>query len=798
MKQAMESKQEHNRDSICTTGSRDDSNSIENGEVNHSSSRHQNYNNARICGWCTSKCGYCHGDRGYLVNDLQQQQGDDDHEGGEAIEECEKEDGAEIRSGTSRKETKRKNSSKAFGLWFDSLSCQDYWLLINLGWRRSGKYLYLPDNFHTCCPSIPIRLDVTKFTMDKHQRRVLRTMSSILQRPQQLPKGTSTAESNSNSDRKSSNPTTKKKFRVGDAGLSAATTTTSDTCCRTTPSVTTIPESLLRALQSMIQNCVTQSLQGPTNNKSNGKAYDDFISAILPELNQLCTLKVRPDGRKNQRSREQPSVVTMVTSVCIAIAGRSRGLLSAFPLAEETVSRYTQLYATSKDLIVHSAAYNTTNMLQAIALPTGHINIILSKDSFTATATVTYPSISSALEETPPATNKDPESESRHQRNTNPTKPTVKVSSEVDSSTESSQTIGKRTASSSPTPSISGITLEGTEDYLATILGISPCRNHTLSVTSIPSQISLEQPEVHRLYAKYQHAIHGDEDPYCVISGSNASDSNVAIPKKLDKARKSFERFLVDSPLPSVVDDYNERDTNHLFRTDDDGYDIFIPCGSYHQQYRIDGTLIAVGVVDILPHGLSSVYSFYDPALSSSSAGLSLNLGKFTALREIQWVQRAAAYRSSQFQYYYLGFYIHSCQKMKYKAEYKPSDLLCPTTKKWVDFELAKPLLEVSSPKDCCTLAVENHKYEQDAEITPTSSILEGDTTTTATSNSADQNIVNDILIAIGQSNDSADYSHHITVSMLNSYGRKIVVPLIQDFVSAVGPTVSRRCIIRF
>jgi len=798
----MESKQEHNSDSICTTGSRDDSNSIENGEVDHSSSRRQHYNNARICGWCTSKCGYCHGDRGYLVNDLQQQQqqGGDDHEGGDAEVECQKEDENEIRSGTGRKETKRNNSSKAFGLWFDSLSCQDYWLLINLGWRRSGKYLYLPDNFHTCCPSIPIRLDVTKFTMDKHQRRVLRTMSSILQRPQQLQQGTSTTESNNNSSRKGSNATTKKKFRLGDAGLSAATTTTSDTRCRTTPSVTTVPESLLRALQSLIQNCITQSLlQGPTNNKTNRKAYDDFISAIVPELTQLCTLKVRPDGRKNQRSREQPSVVTLVTSVCIAIAGQSRGFLSAFPLAEETVSRCTQLYATSKDLFVHSAAYNTTNnMLQAIALPTGHINIILPKDSFMATATATYPSISSAVEETPPATNKDPESESRHQRNTNPTKPTVEVALEVDSSTEPSQTAGKRTASSSPTPSIGGITVVGTEDYLATILGISPCQAHTLTVTSIPSQISLEQPEVHRLYAKYQHAIHGDDDPYCVISGSNAMDANVAIPKKLDKARKSFERFLVESPLPSVVDDYNERDTNHLFRTDDDGYDIFIPCGSYHQQYRIDGTLIAVGVVDILPHGLSSVYSFYDPTLSSSSAGLSLNLGKFTALREIQWVQRAAAYRSSQFQYYYLGFYIHSCQKMKYKAEYKPSDLLCPTTKKWVDFEVAKPLLENSSPKDCCTLAVENHKYEPDSEITPTSCILEDDTTTTATSNGSDQNIVNDILIAIGQSNDSTDYSHHITVSMLNSYGQKIIVPLIQDFVSAVGPTVSRRCIIRF
>lgn len=30
--------------------------------------------------------------------------------------------------------------------------------------------------------------------------------------------------------------------------------------------------------------------------------------------------------------------------------------------------------------------------------------------------------------------------------------------------------------------------------------------------------------------------------------------------------------------------------------------------GSYHQCYRIDGKLVAVGVLDLLPHAVSSVY----------------------------------------------------------------------------------------------------------------------------------------------------------------------------------------------
>jgi len=35
--------------------------------------------------------------------------------------------------------------------------------------------------------------------------------------------------------------------------------------------------------------------------------------------------------------------------------------------------------------------------------------------------------------------------------------------------------------------------------------------------------------------------------------------------------------------------------------------------GSFHQQYWLDDKLIAVGVIDILPKCVSSVYLFYDP-----------------------------------------------------------------------------------------------------------------------------------------------------------------------------------------
>jgi hypothetical protein len=66
-----------------------------------------------------------------------------------------------------------------------------------------------------------------------------------------------------------------------------------------------------------------------------------------------------------------------------------------------------------------------------------------------------------------------------------------------------------------------------------------------------------------------------------------------------------------------------------------------------------------------------------------------------TALWEIQWVKRASAFRPN-LRYYYLGFYIHSCPKMKYKGDYEPSDLLCPETYEWVPLASCRALLDAT------------------------------------------------------------------------------------------------------
>jgi arginine-tRNA-protein transferase len=157
-----------------------------------------------------------------------------------------------------------------------------------------------------------------------------------------------------------------------------------------------------------------------------------------------------------------------------------------------------------------------------------------------------------------------------------------------------------------------------------------------------------------------------------------------------------FYEFLVDNPFPPTMDVHMENATTTAAATSSSTTTTTpTTTGTYHQQYRINGVLIAVGVVDLLPQGFSSVYVFYDPDFSHTVAPL----GKYTSLYEIEWTTQHGL------PYYYLGYYVHSCIKMKYKADYKPSELLCPQTAVWVSADEAKRIIDQDSPeRHCCVL----------------------------------------------------------------------------------------------
>lgn len=136
------------------------------------------------------------------------------------------------------------------------------------------------------------------------------------------------------------------------------------------------------------------------------------------------------------------------------------------------------------------------------------------------------------------------------------------------------------------------------------------------------------------LFDNYQRHVHHEDDD--------------------DISRAGFKRFLCSSPL-------------HRHTTPTTGQKL----GSYHQCYRLDGRLIAMGVLDLLPHGVSGVYFLYHSDFEKWS------FGKLSALRE------TALALEGGYGHYYMGYYIHSCKKMRYKGDYHPQYVLDLHSLEW-------------------------------------------------------------------------------------------------------------------
>lgn len=79
---------------------------------------------------------------------------------------------------------------------------------------------------------------------------------------------------------------------------------------------------------------------------------------------------------------------------------------------------------------------------------------------------------------------------------------------------------------------------------------------------------------------------------------------------------------------------------------------------------RQDRRLVASAVTDVLDHGLAAVYTYFDPAMSDRS------LGVFAILKQI------AECRRRGLPYLYLGYWIEESEKMRYKADFRPAEIL--------------------------------------------------------------------------------------------------------------------------
>jgi len=156
---------------------------------------------------------------------------------------------------------------------------------------------------------------------------------------------------------------------------------------------------------------------------------------------------------------------------------------------------------------------------------------------------------------------------------------------------------------------------------------------------------------------------------------------SVRIPLASFYASKSQKRVLnrnkdlqINLELPSCSDEIYDLYSNYINQRHSDG-DMYPPslkqfesflCKSHSSIntrfvcFRLEGKLLAVAVIDLQPKGVSAIYTFFDPAYEIRS------LGRLAVLWQIRWAQ------SQALDFVYLGYWIKDCQKMAYKAEYRP------------------------------------------------------------------------------------------------------------------------------
>jgi arginine-tRNA-protein transferase len=120
---------------------------------------------------------------------------------------------------------------------------------------------------------------------------------------------------------------------------------------------------------------------------------------------------------------------------------------------------------------------------------------------------------------------------------------------------------------------------------------------------------------------------------------------------------------------PEKTELYRRYQTARHDKDDPSGPEDFLyvsPVESREIEFRLGDELVAVAIVDVVPAGLSAVYTYFSPEYPSRG------LGTYAVLREIEYCRQHGK------RLLYLGYYVRDCRKMNYKNRFVPHEILGP------------------------------------------------------------------------------------------------------------------------
>ena len=467
----------------------------------------------------------------------------------------------------------KEGSSYSFGMIVDSYPVDIYERMMKDGWRRCGKYVYIPNLEKSCCKLYTHRLSVEDFQINKEQKKVMKRFRKYLSGEYEQ-----NLEKNKKKDDKKVDIKEEKKEGIGG-------------------------DKILEKIEKILTDYIKQ------------EKYLDIISKYVNSIDKNILLQklAQTHARKNTNKKFKfdysIDFIFIIRKIIESTVEKNKIQFNAYDNLQTDLFNHFKTF------------YSSENEILELSTKTGHINIIDKSKINTANIKI----------------EKEIKNEIKIEKNK---KENIKPK-KIKEDKKEKKLEQKEKYTFDYFPEI----VNEPEIYL-------PLKHvYTLELTD---KIKMND-EKFNVYKKYQKNVHKESDDEITKEDYNKSwglsnlvdEKGIKLPQDLANKTKHPEIY------PKKY-------------------------GCYNLIHRIDGKIVAVGIVDILPNYLSSVYLYYDTDYQF------LDLGVVTAILEIEYARSFHALIDNNFKYYTLGFYSENIQKLRYKGFYYPTQILDRFTMKYV------------------------------------------------------------------------------------------------------------------